>query len=187
MSLSDLAAFGDFIGGIAVVVSFIFLAIQLRQSTQNQRASVALERAALTQSIGQTIFSGEIGDLFLRGNAADPTLTTAESSRYISVALMTFWLYEEHFYLRRDGMLDDARWNTNLRRLRAMMANPGYRAAWRACAPFFEADFAASVEDAIRETPTVADVTMFANGWKALAAGELAKATPAPVSANLTS
>jgi hypothetical protein len=34
MTLSDLASIGSFIGGIAVVLSFVFLTLQMRQSAK---------------------------------------------------------------------------------------------------------------------------------------------------------
>jgi len=49
MSLSDLAAVGSFISGIAVFLSFIFLALQLRQANRNQRS---LMQQARTGSLG---------------------------------------------------------------------------------------------------------------------------------------
>jgi hypothetical protein len=47
MSLSDLASLGSFVSGIAVVLSFVFLAMQIRQSARNQRATIHNERTAL--------------------------------------------------------------------------------------------------------------------------------------------
>lgn len=38
MSLSDLASIGSFVRGLAVVVSFGFLSLQIRQSNGNQRS-----------------------------------------------------------------------------------------------------------------------------------------------------
>ena len=40
MSLSDLASIGSFVGGAAVVVSFLFLGLQIRQGNRNQRVDV---------------------------------------------------------------------------------------------------------------------------------------------------
>ena len=176
MTLSDLAAFGSFIGGVSVVVSFAFLAVQVRQNTRNQRASIGIERAALSQNIGQVVLGGDMSDIWVRGSAGDGSLTSLEIQRYVAHALMTFWLYEEHFYQRRDGMLDDTRWETNERRLRVMLGAPGYRAAWRASSEFFATDFARSVEKIMRETTADADPDAVANGWKILAADECAKA-----------
>ncbi len=186
MSLSDLAAIGSFIGGVAVVVSFVFLAFQLRQSTHNQRTSIAIQRTALTQELSLGILAHDLG-LWLRGGFADPSLTDEEIARYQGVALMTFWLYEEHFYQHRDGMLDPGRWATNINRLRSFMAQPGYRAAWRAAAPiYFEADFRHSVDEIMHATPLNTDPTAFVNAWKALVAEERAKAAPPPIAASAT-
>lgn len=40
MTLSDLASLGSFISGIAVLVSLIYLALQVRQAEKNQRAII---------------------------------------------------------------------------------------------------------------------------------------------------
>lgn len=114
MTLSDLAALGNFIGGIAVVVSFGFLAFQLRQSTHNQRTSIAIQRTALTQGLSLSIFAQDL-PLWIRGGVADPNLTGEEIGRYQGMVLLTLWLYEEHFYQHRDGMLDPGRWATNIK------------------------------------------------------------------------
>lgn len=184
MSLSDLAALGNFIGGVAVVVSFVFLAFQLRQSTHNQRTSIAIQRTALTQDLSVFTFTRDL-ELWRRCGAVDPSLTDEEIGRYQGLVLLTFWLYEEHFYQHRDGMLDPARWATNINRLRAFMTQPGYRVAWRTIAPiYFEADFIRSVDAVMHATPIHSDPAAFVGAWKALAAEELASAAatlaPAP-------
>jgi hypothetical protein len=51
MSLSDLAAIGSFASGIAVVLSFIFLALQMRQANQNQKSLMQQGRTARTVDI----------------------------------------------------------------------------------------------------------------------------------------
>jgi hypothetical protein len=181
MSLSDLAALGNFIGGVAVVISFVFLAFQLRQSTHNQRTSIAIQRTALTQEIGIFIFTQDL-PVWTRGGQADSSMTDEEIARYQGITLMMLWLYEEHFYQHRDGMLDPGRWATNVNRLRTFMTQPGYRAAWRALSPnYFEADFKASVDEIMHATPINTDPAAFVGGWKALAADELAATAKANV------
>jgi hypothetical protein len=46
MSLSDLAALGSFISGIAVVISFVFLGLQIRQADKNQKEMLASDWAS---------------------------------------------------------------------------------------------------------------------------------------------
>jgi len=46
MSLSDLASLGSFVSGLAVLISLIYLAIQVQQAEQNQKAQIQQGRAA---------------------------------------------------------------------------------------------------------------------------------------------
>ncbi len=49
MTLSDIASIGSLISGVAVLVSLAYLALQVRQTERNQRASIhqgASERSA---------------------------------------------------------------------------------------------------------------------------------------------
>ena len=43
MDLDTLAAIGEFVGGVAVVVSIGYLALQMRQNTASIRATAAIE------------------------------------------------------------------------------------------------------------------------------------------------
>ena len=179
MSLSDLAALGSFISGVAVLISFVFLAFQLRQNAHNQRATVHNERTALTQDIALEIASSrESAEVYRRGSEADPSLDMADCNRYLSYALSAFWAYEEFFYQHRDGMIDEARWATNVRRLRSMVAQPGYRAAWRVFSNgWFESDFVDWFNKIMSETPIVVGSAVLGNAWKEAANRELAEAT----------
>jgi len=178
MSLSDLAALGSFLSGVAVLISFIFLAFQLRQNAHNQRATVHNERTALTQDIALSIASSkEASEVYRRGSEADTTLDIEDCSRYLSYALSAFWAYEEFFYQHRDGMIDEARWATNVRRLRSMVALPGYRAAWRVFSDgWFESDFVDWFNKIMNETPAIVGSAVLANAWKEAANRELVEA-----------
>ena len=44
MTIQDLGALGDMIGGVAVVASLIYLAIQIRQNTQQISRNVEVTR-----------------------------------------------------------------------------------------------------------------------------------------------
>lgn len=43
MTLQDLGAIGEVIGGIAVIVSFIYLALQVRHGLQGYRSNITQE------------------------------------------------------------------------------------------------------------------------------------------------
>jgi hypothetical protein len=46
MSLSDLASLGSFVSGFAVLISLIYLSLQVRQTKRNQQIAIRHSRAS---------------------------------------------------------------------------------------------------------------------------------------------
>jgi hypothetical protein len=175
MSLSDLASLGSFFSGIAVLFSFIFLALQIRQSARNQRAIIHNERTRLVQDLTvQSFGSYESAETMLRGNAADVSLDAAQSRQYLAMLLSVFRLFEEFYYQHRDGMMDKARWHSNSLRMHAFLAVPGMRAGWRAHASTFGSDFSAWMEAILRKVPRDPRAADVVAAWKQFCSEELA-------------
>lgn len=174
MSLSDLASIGSLISSIAVLVSLVYLAQQIRQSARNQRAAIHTERTALVQEIVLSATSPEHARLMIRGGAGDASLSEEESSTYLGHTLCTLRLFEEMFLQHRDGMLDEARWENNALRVRGFFHQVGFRAAWRANAAGFDRDFAQWMDGLLQEIPAMAGPSQAA-AWKAFAKEELAQ------------
>lgn len=154
MTLSELASLGSFVSGVAVLFSFVFLALQIHQSARNQRAIIHNERTRLVQDLTvQSFGTYEGAQTMLRGNAADVSLDTAQARQYLAMLLSVFRLFEEFYYQHRDGMMDEARWHSNSLRMHGFLAVPGMRAAWRTHAPSFGTDFCAWMEAILRKVP----------------------------------
>jgi len=68
MSLQDLGSLGEFIGGIAVLVTLIYLAVQLRQGNQlNRSASTRTFMNEYNDSLAQVMEPG-FAELLRRGS-----------------------------------------------------------------------------------------------------------------------
>lgn len=68
MDLQTLANLGEFLGGVAVIVSLVYVALQVRQNTQSLRTENygrALDRVASMQSLLSR--DTEVSRLFSRG------------------------------------------------------------------------------------------------------------------------
>ncbi len=89
MTLSDLASIGSFISGIAVLVSLVYLAIQIRQSTRAQRAMGHQNRHDFAQQFLLKLSEEPTAAIFLRGAAGSADLTPTEALQYN--ALMRYW------------------------------------------------------------------------------------------------
>lgn len=175
MSLSELASLGSFVSGIAVLFSFVFLALQMRQSARNQRAIIHNERARLVQDLTvQSFGTYESAETMLRGNAADLSLDSAQSRQYLAMLLSVFRLFEEFYYQHRDGMMDEARWHSNTLRMHSFLAVAGMRAAWRTHASTFGSDFRAWMDTILHGVPVAPHAADVVATWKEFCGKELA-------------
>ena len=81
MSLSDLASIGSLVSGVAILVSLIYLAIQVRQAEKNQRA--VLNQGYITRVADYLRWYAEspINELRTRVIAGDTSFTAEELLR----------------------------------------------------------------------------------------------------------
>jgi hypothetical protein len=89
MSLQDLGNIGEFVAAVAVVVSLIYLAVQIRQNTRSVRASTyhSVNRSAreAEMAVGG---SETLADILVKGNRKPEGLTpSAGAFLYTSVLL----------------------------------------------------------------------------------------------------
>src|SRR5471032_579506 len=105
MSLSDLAALGSFISGIAVLVSLVFLYFQLRQvnaqSQQAERTQHATIRHTRAARIGEiTLASAEPSwaDAVAKGIAGDQDLSATDLRQFGAYIIARLSNSEDAFY-----------------------------------------------------------------------------------------
>jgi hypothetical protein len=173
MSLSDLAALGSFVSGLAVLVSLVFLTLQMRQAARNQRSAIHNERTAMVNELLLVEAQGELADVWFRGGAGDATLNAAERQKYLLLHRANTFLFEEIFYQHKDGMLDEKRWAQTVQRLRFVMQLPGWRAACRVNKSVLNDDFAEWFESVLAETPVRTTPALHLDSWAEFAKQEL--------------
>lgn len=154
MSLSDLASLGSFVSGSAVLVSLVYLAIQVRQAEKNQRA--VLNQGYITRVADYLRWYAEspINELRTRVIAGDTSFTAEELLR-LQLALRVTLLSAQDAYLQhKTGLVDDMTLENSMRSVRNSWLNqPVYRALWLQQAPTIAPEFAAVIETMLRETP----------------------------------
>ena len=78
MILTNLAAIGSFISGVAVVVTLIFLLLQMRQANLNQRALMQQGRVARTNETMLRLTEPHMLEIIMRGGAGDLTMSPGD-------------------------------------------------------------------------------------------------------------
>lgn len=153
MNLTELAAIGNFVSGVAVFISFVFLALQLRQANRNQRSLMQHGRSGHARDVFLRFADPGVTALVLRAFEADPTLSDAEYFAFYSLAGAIFHNYEDSFRQFQAGTLDRDSWESDRRTLSWLLTVPAYRAAWRAMRDSIGGEYREFVDTLIKKTP----------------------------------
>lgn len=157
MTLQDLGNIGEFVGAIAVVVSLIYLAIQIRQNTKTVRTSTYQAALDSARSDTELILSHPHLERIYRVGRRDPTELTDEERPVFRMLLGQLLLnYEILFLQHQHGVIDDDFWRGRQQGLRALLSQPGVRRWWDK-APlvhrYFATEFRKLVESLLDEGP----------------------------------
>ena len=149
MTLEDLGNIGDFVGGIGVVVTLAYLAIQVRQNTRQLAESSRLVRgntaAMISSQIQQTnapiIQSLDLAETMVRGAQDFGALSDGNRYRFagsMSASMRLFETLHQHYTL---GLLTEEEWSAFTVSLRRRLAFPGVEQWWRSAREEFSASF----------------------------------------------
>jgi hypothetical protein len=132
MTLSDLASLGSFVSGIAVLVSLIYLALQVRQAEKNQRAALNQGYVDRTTENLRWLADAPQAELITRVMAGELNFTSEEVFR-LSMAFRTSLLSTQDAFLQhRAGLIDEMTLENALLGLtRTYLRQPFYRAVWK--------------------------------------------------------
>lgn len=121
-----IAAIAEAVGALAVVLSLLYVARQVRHNTTQARLDAG---SALVTRFTEIVESWSRDrttiELFLRGSASYDTLDQVDQTRYRSLMLGFWRMLEDQYYLHRAGTLDPERWGAISRTMADYMQLPG--------------------------------------------------------------
>ncbi len=104
----------------------------------------------------------------------DNAATRDDFGRFHYISQAIFFGFEDTYYQHRQGMLDDASFESTLASMRAWLAMPGSRAWWRTTREWREPGFRAVVDVLVEAAPLEPLPNTFVV-WKEELAGEQAR------------
>jgi hypothetical protein len=169
MDLATLAQLGEFIGGLFVVVSIVYLAHQVRQNTLSLRTenyARALDRLSTLQS--KLSSDAELNRIVVIGAQTPDALTRSERMRFTWSLYELLGAAEFVFHQARLGALPDEVWDRWRATMVWWLANPGIQAWWAAKPTPFSSSFEAFADEVIRSQAFDPDT---ARRWERFVAG----------------
>jgi len=134
-----LGNYGEFLGAIAVVVTLIYLAIQVRHSkeaTEANTKSLNLQSYQAWQAANVQINMGlsnpAQSEIIARGTGDSSNLTLETWNSFGVMYLAIFQMAQSTDYLYRAGLLDHDLWDAEMNRAAGILAVPGVRQWWDA-------------------------------------------------------
>ena len=150
ITLEDLGNLGEFTAAIGVVISFIYLAYQIRQNTRSVRLSAlaaAVESGNRVREL--VILNPELSDLFIKGLQGTEELARPERLQF-RLLLQNFFANIQASYVRdvENGLDSDAIGPAESM-LDSLLTSPGAREWWKLRRSDYRENFAKFVDDRI--------------------------------------
>jgi hypothetical protein len=140
MSLEDLGNIGEFVAAVGVIVSLIYLAVQIRQNTQQVNVNTtAVQQASFDQAIqcfsrfrGPMTQDQAVAELYLTGLRDPDALNAGERLRFRHLLMDLFLGYYSLFLRVGDSVISREAWEANIPMVRTLLCYPGVATWWEA-------------------------------------------------------
>jgi hypothetical protein len=175
MSLTDLASIGSCISGVSVLLSLVYLNLQVRQTERNQRAIIQQGRASRASDLILRIAGPELVQSQYKGAYGEDHLSLIELRQFQMIFTSMLHSFEDTFFHHRQKLIDEASFASTITTIRSLLSLPGYRVMWRQIRPMYEQSFVAFM-DGIAEQATLVRPGDDLARWKAAILAEKANA-----------
>ena len=138
MNWEAISAIGQIVGGLAVVVSLIYLAREIRSNARSARVASLHD---INRWFGELIEHPHLGELYYRGIHDFESLQNGDLVRFSMLMDQLFYIYQEMYYQQLEGHLDQRVWGMTEAPIRELIGYPGIQAWWRQRSHWFSEEF----------------------------------------------
>ncbi len=130
MDLNQLANVGEFIGGVAVIVSLLFVGFEIRQTNATLKSTTSYEALKNFNGLNEVfIADASLSSLVYRLECGEENLDADEKARLHYCLRTAFQHMAAQQFLHRRGLLEDSLWERYITFARAITST-GYGAEW---------------------------------------------------------
>lgn len=154
MNLEQLANLGELIGGVAVVASLIYLAVQIRQNTRMVKSSTLAENTQMWTSVLLTLADKDQVPAFAYGFFANDQVEPAKFTQFQLQCRAFFASLEQQHHQYANGTLDEETYQGYARNIsKTVLGFPGFRAYWDMYREDYTPLFREHLDELIAKTP----------------------------------
>jgi hypothetical protein len=125
-----IGAIGEILGAVAVVISLVYLAFQIRTQNVESRAAAMHEISGGFRESISTFADPQMAELFTRVNCGEEPLSDSEMLQLVVGIQRIFRIGEEAYGQHLRGRLDADIWEAMIRQYSSYLAAPGFQRVW---------------------------------------------------------
>jgi hypothetical protein len=145
--LESLGNLGDFIGGIAVIATLLYLAAQVRQNTASVRAATRKDIVESFRAFNRKIFDTDgLSEIVLDGLYRYPDLQQPDRMKFGTYIVDHGLHFQAAFALYESGSLEEETYRAYLDLFAAALVTPGGAALWSEVRSLFPSRMSTEVD-----------------------------------------
>lgn len=142
MNWDAIGAVGEILGAFAVVVTLVYLSVQLRQNTKALHSEATQNAHDQTSEAYRALSMEEsLADIWVRGVHNPDSLNDTEIVRFFAYWQASVLPMQNWYYQWREGHLDEAFFSSWCTAIANVGQTPGFKEFWRQRKSYFAADF----------------------------------------------
>ena len=154
MTLSELANIGEFLGGMAVIASLVYLAIQIRQNTKTVRGTTLQQNTDFWGDLFLQLADPGLTQVFAVGMPGRSDITPSIYLQFHFIARAMFLGMENQYFQFRNGILDSESYLGYEKVIRfQLLAYRGFRIHWEQNRFAYSPAFVSHIDALIETTP----------------------------------
>jgi len=152
--LSQIAHIAEVIGAAAIVVSLVYVGIEINENSRAVRSAMAKESTTAVSAWYTALGSNQQATHAFRVGLVEPeAISEDELAQFFYLAHGLMLEFQSAFYISQEGTLDQALQDSITRTLSATAHLAGFQMYWKQRAEIFYPEFRAHVEEIIAAGP----------------------------------
>jgi hypothetical protein len=147
MNWDAVGAIGEIVGALAVVISLVYLASQIRTQNRESRAASVHQVIEGYRSSIAALHEPEMADIWVAGIADFDSLAPAQRLRFVVYMTVALRSFEDAYFQWREGRLETDVWNALLTPLIDVKSTSAFDRFWELRRHHFRAEFADYVDN----------------------------------------
>ncbi len=161
MTLLEWGALGELIGGIAIIVSLIYVGIQVNDNAGAVRSAAANDANVAVQSWYLQIGSDQqTSEIFYEALTSEVALSNQEEFQFLMMMHGSVLAFQNSYLLAEEGTIDFELRESATTAMSGIKELPGFRRYWRQRKSYLHSGFADYVDQLLKQKTDVT-VDMF--------------------------